>query len=204
VLARGTLQYLENEDPPTRTLISSDGQATFTLRRGESRRSGFRLPWHACVGGTEWQIYLNSMVSCDLTAHSDGGNVKLNLAGMAITQVSADTGGGNVDVILPDNAANLNVTARTGAGNVSVEIGSGTSGGNTVNASSGLGKVIVLLPSDLAARIHVAGGLGKGIVDSRFNKIDDHTYQSLDYDGAADRIEITVKCGAGSLSVNTK
>jgi hypothetical protein len=204
VLACGTLQYLENEDPPGRTLISSDGQATLTLRRGDARRSGFRMPWHACKGGTEWQIHVNPTVSCDLVAHSDGGNVKLNLAGMAISRVSADTGGGNVDVTLPDSMANLDVTAKTGAGNVAVEIGSGITGSNAVNATSGLGNVVVLLPSNLAARICVAGGLGKGIVDSRFERIDDHTFQSLDYDSAADKIEIALKSGAGSVSVNTK
>jgi hypothetical protein len=204
VLARGTLQYLENEAAPSRTLISSDGQAALTLKRGDARRSGFRLPWHACIGETEWQIQVNPTVSCDLTAHSDGGNVKLNLSGMAISRISADTGGGNVDVVLPDNAANLDVTAKTGAGNVTVEIGSGTAGSSTINASSGLGSVVVLLPSNLAARIRVSGGLGKGILDSRFEKIDDHTYQSLDYDSAADKIEITVKSGAGSVSVNAK
>jgi len=29
-------------------------------------------------------------------------------------------------------------------------------------------------------------------------------YQSLDYDGAADKIEITVHSGAGNVSVHTK
>ena len=121
VLASGTLQYFENQGLPTRTLDSSNGQATLTLRGGGTRRPWFRFPWAACNGATEWQIHLNPTVSSDITAHSDGGNVKLNLAGMAVTRVSADTGGGNMDVVLPDNAANLSVTAKTGAGNVTVE-----------------------------------------------------------------------------------
>ena len=62
---------------------------------------------------------------------------------MAVTRVSADTGGGNMDVVLPDNAANLSVTAKTGAGDVTVEIGSGITGSNTINASSGAGNVVV-------------------------------------------------------------
>ena len=32
VLASGTLQYFENQGLPTRTLVSSNGQATLTLR----------------------------------------------------------------------------------------------------------------------------------------------------------------------------
>ena len=181
MLVSGTLQYFENQGQPAWTLVSSDGQATLTLRGGGTGRPRFRFPWAACNGATEWQIYLNPTVSSDITAHSDGGNVVLNLAGMAVTRVSADTGGGNMDVVLPDNAANLSLTAKTGAGNV-----------------------VVHIPSGVAARIHATTGLGKATVDPRFSKIDNNTYQSSDFDSAANRVEITVNSGAGNVSVNTK
>jgi hypothetical protein len=45
--------------------------------------------------------------------------------------------------------------------------------------------------------------VGKVIVDSRFSKIDRNTYKSPDYDGAANKVEITVNSGAGNVSVNT-
>jgi hypothetical protein len=204
VLASGRLQYFENQGLPTRTLVSSNGQVTLTLRRGGSGRPWFRFPWAACNGATEWQIHLNPAVSSDITAHSDGGNVKLDLAGMAVTRVSADTGGGNMDVVLPDNAASLSVTAKTGAGNVTVEIGSGITGSNTVNANSGAGNVVVRVPSGIAARIHATSGLGKATVDPRFSKTDNNTYQSSDFDSAANKVEITVNSGAGNVNVNTK
>ena len=105
LLASGTLQYLENQDLPARTLIASNGQATLTLRGSRAGQPWFHFPWAACNGATEWQIHLNPTISTDLTAHSDGGNVKLNLAGMAVSRVSADTGGGNLDIVLPDNKA---------------------------------------------------------------------------------------------------
>ncbi len=204
MLVGGTLQVFENQGLPTRTLVSSNGQATLTLRGSRIGQPRFRLPWATCNGATEWQIHLNPTVSSDITAHSDGGNVKLNLAGMAVARVSADTGGGNMDVVLPDNAAGLSVTAKTGAGNVTVEIGSGTTGSSIVNAHSGAGNVVVRIPSGVAARIHATSGLGKAIVDPRFSKIDGSTYQSPDYDGAADKVEITLNSGAGNVSVNTK
>jgi hypothetical protein len=182
VLASGTLQYFEKQGPPTRSVSSDNGQATFTLRgSGGIVRPGFRLPWAACNGAIEWQIHLNPNVQSDITAHSGGGNVKLNLAGMAVTRLAADTGGGNMDVVLPDNAANLSVIAKTGAGNV-----------------------VVRVPSDIAAKIHATSGLGKVVVDPRFSQIDRNTYQSPDYDGAAKKVEITVHSGAGNVSVSTK
>ena len=204
MLASGTLQYLENQGLPTRTLVSSNGQATLTLNGGGTGRPWFRFPWAACNGATEWQIHLNPRVSSDITAHSDGGNVKLNLAGMAITHLSADTGGGNMDVVMPDNAANLSVTAKTGAGNVDVEIGCGITGSNIVNANSGAGNVVVRIPSGIAARIHATNGLGKATVDPRFSKTDNNTYQSSDFDSAANKIEITVSSGAGNVGISTK
>lgn|SRR5574341_864912 len=204
VLANGTLQYFENQGVPTRTRVSSNGQSTLTLRGGRAGRPWFHFPWVTCNGATDWQIHLNPTVSSDITAHSDGGNLKLNLAGMTVTSVSADTGGGNIEVILPDNAANLSVAARTGAGNVTVEIGSGITGSNIIDASSGAGNVVVRIPSAIAARIHATTGLGKVILDPRFSQIDGNTYQSSDFDRAANKVEITVKSGAGNACVETR
>ncbi len=181
VLASGTLQYLEKQSLPIRTLNTSNGQATLTLKASGSGQPWFRFPWQACNGATEWQIHLNPKVQSDITAHSDGGNVKLNLANMIITRVVADTSGGNMDVVLPKDVANLSVTAKSGAGNV-----------------------VVHIPGNVAARIHATTGLGKAIVDPKFSKIDKNTYQSSDFDSAANRVEITIHSGAGNVSVNTK
>jgi hypothetical protein len=204
VLANGTLEYFEKQGAPYRSVNTSDGQATLTLKGGGSERSWFRAPWAACSGAYEWQIHLNPAVSSDITAHTGGGNVVLNLAGMAITRLSADSGGGNMDVVLPEDAANLSVAARTGAGNVTIEVGGGITGSNTVSANSGAGNVVVHVPSGIAAVVHATSGAGKVIVDPRFGKIDGSTYQSTGYDGAANKVEITVHSGAGNVSVGSK
>ncbi len=204
VLANGTLQYLEGQGLPGRTVVTFNGHATITLESSGTQQTGFRLPWEACNGESEWQIQLNPGVQSDITARSDGGNIRLNLAGMAVTRVLADTGGGNVDVTLPDNAANLNVTAKTGGGIVTVEIGSGTTGSSSINASSGAGNVVLRLPGSLAARIHVTSGMGKVIVDALFSQVDEKTYQSPNYDSAADKVEIILNSGAGNVMVETK
>ncbi len=203
VLASGTLQYLEKQGLPTRSVDVNNGQATLILKARSTRQAWFHLPWSACNGATEWQIHLNPGVESDITAHSGGGNVKLDLAGMAITRVSADTGGGNMDVVLPDNTANLSVNVKTGGGNVTVEIGHGATGSNVINAQSGAGNVVVQIPNDIAARIYATTGWGKAIIDPRFSKTD-NAYQSSDFDNAVNKVEITVQSGAGNISVNTK
>jgi predicted membrane protein len=108
-----------------------------------------------------------------------------------------------MDVVLPDKAANLRVNARSGGGNVTVELGSGTTGSNIVDASSGAGNVVVRIPNGMAARIQATTGMGKVIIDPQFSQIDKHTYQSPDFDSAANKVEITAKSGAGNVSVST-
>jgi len=203
-LANGNLQYLENQEKPVKTLVVNNGQATLTLKGSRAGQPWFHLPWQVCNGATDWQIHLNPTVLSDITAHSDGGNVRLDLAGMAITRVMADTGGGNMEVVLPDNATDLEVSARTGAGNVNVEVGDGITGSNIVYANSGAGNVDVHIPSGIAARIHVTTGVGAAIVAPRFSKIDKNTYQSPEFDDAANRVEITIQSGVGNVSINTK
>lgn len=203
VLASGALEYVENQNMPTRSVNTSNGQAALTLKSTSIGRPLFRLPWSGCIAATDWHIHLNPDVQADITARSGGGNIKLDLAGMAVTRVSADSGGGNLNVVLPDNAANLSVTAKTGGGNVMVEIGRGITGSNILNATSGAGNVDVHIPSGIAARIYATSGLGKEIVDQQFDNIDKHLYQSADFDGAADKVEIKIQSGAGNVSVNT-
>ncbi len=181
VLASGTLEYLEKQGLPTSTLDGSDGQASLTLKAGEGRQTWLRLPWQTCNGATTWQVHINPGVQSDITAHSGGGNVRIDLGGMNVTRIAADTGGGNMDLALPDGAANLSVMAKSGAGNVTVKI-----------------------PGGIAARIQATTGLGKVVVDGRFSKIDKQTYQSPDYATAPCKAEITLSSGAGNVVVSPK
>lgn len=201
-LVSGTLQYLENQDQPTHTVDASSSPAAVTLRASPGKQPWIRLPWSACNGATDWSVHLNPGVISDLTAHTDGGNVKLDLARVSLTHLAADAGGGNISVVLPDRAADLNAIVKTGAGDVLVEFGSIT-GNGSITASSGAGNVKVRMPGNIAARIHTNSGMGKILIDSRFSKIDDTTYQSSSYDSAADRVEITVRSGAGNVTIET-
>lgn len=203
VLASGTLEYLETQGQPAHTLGLDNGQSILTLKAGRGRQPWLHFPWSACNAATHWQIYLHPAVPSEITAHSNGGNVKLDLAGMAIVGVFAETGGGNVDVILPDSAADLEVAAGTGGGNIKVEMGRHTTGSNVINAKSGAGNVVVHIPGSVAARIYATTGLGKVIVDARFSKIANNTYQSPDFNRTANKVEIVAQSGAGNVSVNT-
>jgi hypothetical protein len=203
LLAYGTLQYFEKQGAPTRTLVLRDGQAALTLKGSGAGQPWFRFPWSACNGATDWEIHLNPTVSFDLTVHSNGGNIRLDLSGMTVTGIMADTGGGNIDVILPDNAADLKVTTMTGAGNVNVDIGNNIIGKNIIEVSSGAGNVIVHIPNGIAACIYATARLGKVDVNPILSKVVDNAYQSADYENVANKIDIKANSGAGNVIVNT-
>jgi predicted membrane protein len=116
-----------------------------------------------------------------MTAYTGGGNVFLDLAGMQVTRVSAETGGGNMEVILPEDITRLSLAAKSGAGNV-----------------------VVTIPAGMAARIQANSGLGQVIIDPRYPAIQKNTFQSPDYPQAARRVEIIVSSGAGNVSIKER
>jgi hypothetical protein len=200
LLAGGEIEYLEERGVPVRTVASDGGRATLTLT-GPTALGRKGLPWEVCNGGTRWDVVINPRAVTDLVVHSNGGNLTLALAGTAVAGVRADTGGGNIDLTLPENTAGASASAITGGGNVTVVLGRGATRTARVEATSGAGNVVVRLPDGLAARVHAHTGLGKLTVDPRFVAVGDDTYQSPDYDGAADRVEITAESGAGNVEI---
>lgn len=204
MLLRGTLEYYEQQGLPIETLTYEKDKALFTLMGIPSRKPMFHLPWSACNGATNWAIHLNPAIPAAVIAHSDGGNLTLDLAGMTLSEVSASTGGGNIDLALPDGSSNLSVNAKTGAGNVTIDLGEGLAGRNSIQASSGAGNVMINLPAGIAARVHASSGLGGTQVASRYNLVGKDTYQSIDYEAASSRLEIEAKSGAGVVIVSIK
>jgi hypothetical protein len=181
LLAAGTLEYLEKRGLPSRGLSSSNHAAKLTIHGAGGSRGVVRLPWQACNAATDWNIHLSPRVALEIDAVSGGGNVKLDLTGVHVTRVSAESGGGNMEVILPEKLDNLNVSAKSGAGNVSLQ-----------------------LPAGISARIHARTGLGKVVVDERFRKVDERTYESQDFDKGAHKVEITAESGAGNVTVSVE
>ncbi len=180
VLAAGVLEYSTKQGPPRQDLAVKDGRAILSLAGGRARQRWVRLPWAACNGATNWSIHLNPSVPDEVTAHSDGGNLKLDLSHLSIRQASADTGGGNIDLSLPVPAGDLRAEARSGAGNV-----------------------VVTVPKGVAASITASTGLGRVVIDPCFQTAGSGACQSPDYETASQRATITLRSGAGDVRVVT-
>jgi hypothetical protein len=181
LLARGALEYYEGKGQPARSLVSRRGEACLTLKGGRAGRPWLRMPWAACNGANHWSIQLNPGLPTDLTAHSGGGNILLDLCALALTHLQAETGGGNIHLDLPDHCGGLSAEARSGAGNVSAT-----------------------LPAGLPARVHATTGLGKVLIDPPFVQVDRSTYETPGFAQASERAEITLKSGAGNVILSTR
>jgi hypothetical protein len=177
-LAGGTLQYLEKNGPPAWSVDTGSMPARFKIKSAGKGQHWLHLPWAACNGATNWHIHLNRRVISSVNAQSNGGNITLSLGGMPLTRVTAFTGGGNIELTIPDPGTTLSITAKSGAGNV-----------------------IVHVPGNTAARIKATTGLGKLILGPRFLKTGRDSYQSLDYDTADRKIDMDLSSGAGNVAV---
>ena len=96
-----------------------------------------------------------------------------------MVELDIDTGASSTEVTLPANAGNTLVDIDSGAASVKVSI-----------------------PTGVAARIRVKSGIASVNVDSnRFPRQDGGLYQSADYPTAANRADITIDTGVGSVDV---
>jgi hypothetical protein len=198
LLATGSLQYFENSGAPVSSMSINQGLSTYTLT-ASTEQTWQRLPWAPCNGATEWEIHLNPLVTFDISTHTGGGNVKLDLTGLNITHLEAETGAGNMEIILPDQSVNLKVTAKTGAGKVSILVGNDLIGRNSINANSGAGEMTIIVPAGVAARVDVMKG--EVNVSAPFIMMDDTSYETPEFAGSTDKLEIVVGSGMGKVNI---
>jgi hypothetical protein len=177
-LASGTLEYYDNEAPPTHTLDPNSDPAYLTLSEGQSH-GGF--PFFGHGRAITWDVHLSPKVPIDLTVKSGAGKTDLDLERLQVRSTNVQVGAGTATVIFPDKVAGtLQASVATGTGNLEIEI-----------------------PEDLEARIQANAGLGNTNVDNRFQK-SGNIYQSAGYDTAQNKLDLTVQVGAGNVNVNSK
>jgi hypothetical protein len=127
----------------------------------------------------DWDIRLNGNIPLNLKIDSGASSSTLDLSDLKVVDLDIDTGASSTEVILPANAGNTRVDIDTGASSLNVRI-----------------------PTGVAARIRVKSGIAAVNVDSnRFPRIEGGLYQSADYATAANRADVTIDAGVGSIEV---
>lgn len=172
-------------------LAGSFGGATDYTRRQvgndldvEMRLTSKGFPFFASpsvwgAGGMVWDMRLNGSVPLALDINTGASEARLDLSDLQVTHLRLETGASSCQVTLPAAAG------RTRA-----------------RISSGVASMVVRVPSGVAADIRVEAGLsGVDIDTTRFLLVGKDHYRSPDYDTAANRAELELRSGVGSLEV---
>ncbi len=127
----------------------------------------------------DWDIRLNDTIPLSLKIDSGASSSTLDLTNLKVVDLDIDTGASSTQISLPANAGNTRVDIDSGAASLNLSI-----------------------PTGVAARIRVKSGIASVNVDSiRFPRLEAGIYQSADYATAANRADITIDTGVGSVEI---
>jgi len=125
-----------------------------------------------------WWFGLNREIPLSLDFRTGAGDTRLDLADLRVTYLRLQTGASATDLTLPGGAGHTRVDIR-----------------------AGVASVIIRVPSGVAARVRARGALASVSVDRQRFPRAGNVYQSLDYDSAANKADIDIETGVGSISV---
>lgn len=126
-----------------------------------------------------WTIGLTTGVPVDLDVQSGAARVRMDLTGVTLRRLKVQTGASETRVRLPRSAGESSVKAEGGAASLTFEV-----------------------PVGVAARIRSQMVIGSTSVDEvRFPKTGSGRWESSDYGTAANRVELEISGGVGSVRV---
>jgi hypothetical protein len=136
----------------------------------------YGLPW--VDHGSRWEVGLTTEVPMDLRLDTGANRSVLDLRETRLRRLDLHTGASDTRIILPRAA-----------------------GATTVRAESGAASLTLEVPSGVAARIRSRMALGNSQIDqARFPRVAEG-YESPDYASAANRVDIDISGGVGSVKV---
>lgn len=138
----------------------------------------FHGPWRF-VNRRKWQLTLDGSLPCDLTLNTGACDAKIDLTDTMVQTLNLDTGASATRVKLPTQAGFTKVTSSGGAASLSIEV-----------------------PPEVAAHIVVKGGLYSANVNRERFPRQGAYYESPDYAQAANKVEIRVDMGLGSVEIH--
>lgn len=136
----------------------------------------YGLPW--LDGRSDWTVGLATGVPLDLRLDTGAARARLDLTDLKLRNLELHTGASETRIRLPRAA-----------------------GASTVRAETGAAALIIEVPAEVAARIRSRMAIGSSQVDqSRFPRTATG-YESPDYATAANRVDLDLQGGVGSIRV---
>jgi hypothetical protein len=134
--------------------------------------------WWGGAGTLDWTLALNSGIPLALRLETGASQTQLDLSALRVTELILKTGASATEITMPANAGLTRARVESGAASVKVRI-----------------------PQGVAARISGKMGLGALDVDQRRFPPRGAGYESDDFITAANRVELEVEGGVGSVDV---
>jgi Domain of unknown function (DUF5668) len=171
-LIEGTIATTSDEQVLRDFSLSGDS-ATFKLHG----QAAWMFPFRERRGErVEWSLLINRDILLRLHIDTGAGQATLDLARLQITTLAVNTGVGQTTLTLPQQ------------GQVQARI------------NGGVGETVVIIPAGMAARIMAGAGLGQVSVIGNYQR-DGKVSISPGYDSAANRVDLIVNGGIGSVTV---
>ncbi len=136
----------------------------------------YGLPW--LERGSNWAVGLTAEVPLDLRVDAGANKSVLDLRDLRVRGLELRTGASDIRVLLPRAAGMTTVRAESGAASLTFEV-----------------------PSGVAARIRTRMAIGSTQIDQARFPSTAGGYESPDFATAANRVEIDLQGGVGSVRV---
>jgi hypothetical protein len=155
------------------------GKATVDMRVRDRDVSHYFFPWgRGWAGALDWDIALNQSIPFSLRLETGASESRLSLTDLKVQELSIKTGASSTTVDLPRAAGFTRVQVESGAAAVKLRV-----------------------PQGVAASIQVKSALAGIHVDKSRFPLSAAGYASPDYAGAANKVEIFVETGVGSVDI---
>lgn len=173
-LIAGSVQHTARERL-VRDFTMNGDTAVFSLRSEGAPAWGFPSTELRSNEAT-WDLGLNPRVPMNLTADTGAGTAVLDLQRLHITTLEVNIGVGTTTLTVPAQ------------GRVQAQV------------NGGVGATTIIIPAGVAAQITTATGLGAVNVLGEYQRAD-NVYRSPGYDSAANRVDLRVSGGVGSITI---
>jgi hypothetical protein len=132
------------------------------------------------LGPTEgiWRFQLTREIPLDLIVEAGASQIDVELTDLLVPRMQLKTGASSTNVTMPAHGASV------------------------LDVEAGVASINIRVPGNVPARIRAEQGVSSINVDTnRFPRSASGFYQSPDFDTSADRVEINIQAGVGSISV---
>ncbi|MDR3575651.1 MAG: DUF5668 domain-containing protein [Anaerolineaceae bacterium] len=152
-----------------------------TLRlRMQNPDNNVMFGWPSMPGplGYHWNMALVKNIPLKLDLKTGASDTELDLSELKVTELELETGASSNQITLPAHAGYTRLRVKAGAASVKIRV-----------------------PDGVAARIHYHGGLSGIDIDTVRFPFQNNFYQTPGYDAAANRVEMDVETGVGSVEI---